>query len=72
MPAWYDNVPSTSPTSHDLALLFMLFCFGSLTDMNLPAPPDNPLSDRFYQLAKCALTLDPNAPAGYDDNPLLH
>ncbi len=51
-------------TSHDLALLFMIFCFGSLTDMNLPAPPDNPLSDKFYQLSKVALTLDPNASPG--------
>jgi hypothetical protein len=51
-------------TSHDLALLFMILCFGSLTDMNLPAPPDNPLSDKFYQLSKAALTLDPNASPG--------
>jgi hypothetical protein len=32
--------------------------------MNLPAPPDNPLSDKFYQLSKAALTLDPNASPG--------
>ncbi len=80
MPMWYEeelfsdkntsSLPGTTiskqrtGTSHDLALLFMLFCFGSLTDMNLPAPPDNPMSDKFYQLTKVALTLDPNASAG--------
>jgi hypothetical protein len=74
MPMWFEDVapsgstlPVSKPrsgTSHDLALLFMLFCFGSLTDMDLPAPPDNAISDKFYQLAKSALTLDPNAPAG--------
>jgi hypothetical protein len=82
MPMWYEEAASSNGlgpnitsgksrtgTSHNLALLFMLFCFGSLTDMDLPAPPDNPVSDKFYQLAKIALTLDPNAPAG-DDNDL--
>lgn len=79
MPMWYEkdlsldnasSLPGTTVskqragTSHDLALLFMLCCFGSLTDMNLPAPPDNPMSDKFYQLTKVALTLDPNASAG--------
>lgn len=77
MPMWYKDAASsggsTSPvtpgkprsrTSHDLALLFMLFCFGSLTDVDLPPPPDNQLSDKFYQLAKCALILDPNAAPG--------
>ena len=54
-------------TSHDLALLFMVFCFGALTDTNLAAPPDNPIADRFYQLVKVALILDPNAlPGGID------
>ena len=49
--------------SHDLALLFMIFCFGSLTDVNLPSPPDNIPADRFYQLTKVSLTLDPQAGA---------
>ena len=50
--------------SHDLAILFMLFCFGSLTDVNLPSPPDNIPAERFYQLTKASLTLDPQAGAG--------
>jgi hypothetical protein len=50
--------------SHDLALLFMIFCFGSLTDVNLPSPPDNVPAERFYQLTKVSLTLDPQAGAG--------
>jgi hypothetical protein len=49
--------------SHDLALLFMIFCFGSLTDVNLPSPPDNIPAERFYQLTKVSLTLDPQAGA---------
>ena len=84
MPQWYEvasnnglsptvitGTPRTG-TSHDLALLFMLFCFGSLTNMDLPAPPDNPISDKFYQLGKAALTLDPNAPAGDDRDLSVH
>lgn len=51
-------------TTHDLALLYMVFCFGAMTDTALPPPPDNPVSSRFYQLTKVALTLDPNAPPG--------
>lgn len=50
--------------SHDLALLFMIFCFGSLTDVNLPSPPDNIPAEKFYQLTKVSLTLDPQAGAG--------
>lgn len=84
MPMWYGVASSNglSPTvtisnprtgtSHDLALLFMIFCFGSLTDMDLPSPPENPISDKFYQLGKAALTLDPNAPAGNDHDLTAH
>jgi len=46
-------------TSHDLALLFIVFCFGALTDINLPPPPDNVIAEKFYQLTKVSLTLDP-------------
>ncbi|KAF8153104.1 fungal-specific transcription factor domain-containing protein [Crassisporium funariophilum] len=53
-----DN-PNRAGTSHDLALLFVLFCFGSLTDTNLLSPPDNAHAERFYQLTKASLTLDP-------------
>ncbi|KAF8803345.1 hypothetical protein BYT27DRAFT_7171817 [Phlegmacium glaucopus] len=49
--------------SHDLALLFVLFCFGALTDTNLPSPPDNIPAERFYQLTKVSLNLDPQASA---------
>jgi hypothetical protein len=50
--------------SHDLALLFLIFCFGSLTDTNLPSPPDNIPAERFYQLTKVSLCLDPHTGAG--------
>ncbi|KAF9563813.1 hypothetical protein CPC08DRAFT_705725 [Agrocybe pediades] len=63
--------PNSGPrtgTSHDLALLFIVFCYGSLTDINLPSPPDNVPAEKFYQLSKAALTLDPAAAAGNADN----
>ena len=50
--------------SHDLALLFVIFCFGSLTDTNLPSPPDNLPAERFYQLTKVSLSMDPQVGAG--------
>jgi Fungal specific transcription factor domain len=40
-------------------LLFVIFCFGSLTDMALPSAPDNPEAEQYYQLTKAALTLEP-------------
>lgn len=45
--------------AHELALLFVIFCFGALTDMNLPAAPDNDLAEKYYTLTKAALTLEP-------------
>ncbi|PPQ92184.1 hypothetical protein CVT25_008958 [Psilocybe cyanescens] len=59
-------VPRTG-TSHDLALLFIVFCFGALTDINLPSPPENAPADKYYQLTKVALTLDPAAPNSVPD-----
>ncbi|KDR77286.1 hypothetical protein GALMADRAFT_96046 [Galerina marginata CBS 339.88] len=56
-------------TSHDLALLFVIFCFGALTDTNLPPPPDNAPAEKFYQLTKAALTLDPGAGSGVTADP---
>lgn len=45
--------------AHDLALLFVIFCFGALTDMNLPAAPDNMLAEQYYNLTKASLSLEP-------------
>ncbi|KAF8909644.1 hypothetical protein CPB84DRAFT_1765097 [Gymnopilus junonius] len=56
--------PPRAGTSHDLALLFVIFCFGFLTDTNLPSAPDNTPAEKYYQLTKAALTLDPTATAG--------
>jgi len=50
---------SPSRSAHDLALLFMIFCFGALTDVNLPPAPENPVSEDFFQLTKAALVLEP-------------
>ncbi|KAF9078402.1 hypothetical protein BDP27DRAFT_1309531 [Rhodocollybia butyracea] len=49
---------SRSRSAHDLALLFMVFCFGALTDVNLPAAPDNLQCEHFYDLTKVGLNLE--------------
>jgi Fungal specific transcription factor domain len=49
--------PSTPATTHDLALLFVIFCLGAVTDDALPPPPGNADGDRFYALARAALAL---------------
>lgn len=47
-------------TAHDLSLLLILLCFGSLTDMTLSSSPLlNPTAERYYQLTKAALGLEP-------------
>ncbi|KAJ3746408.1 hypothetical protein DFH05DRAFT_1394703 [Lentinula detonsa] len=45
-------------SAHDLALLYMVFCFGALTDVNLPAAPDNMQSEHYYDLTKVGLNLE--------------
>jgi hypothetical protein len=49
--------PSVPPTTHDLALLFAIFCFGAVTDDSLPPPPGNADGNHFYALARAALAL---------------
>ncbi|KAI0032055.1 fungal-specific transcription factor domain-containing protein, partial [Vararia minispora EC-137] len=51
--------PLPSATPHDLALLFVILCYGSLVDDSLPAAPDNPEAERYYLLTRAALALDP-------------
>lgn len=53
-----------SKSAHDLALLFIIFCFGALTDINLAAPPDNAPAEKYFQLTKASLSLDPGSPRG--------
>jgi hypothetical protein len=45
-------------SAHDLALLFIIFCFAASTDISLPPAPDNPVTDKFYKLTCAALTLE--------------
>lgn len=45
--------------AHELALMFVIFCFGALTDISLPPAPDNPDADQYFQLTRAALTLEP-------------
>ncbi|KAH8833783.1 fungal-specific transcription factor domain-containing protein [Flagelloscypha sp. PMI_526] len=47
------------PGPHDLALLYIIFCFGSLMDVELPFAPDNDLADRYSILCKATLNLEP-------------
>ncbi|KAF8495572.1 fungal-specific transcription factor domain-containing protein [Russula emetica] len=51
--------PPTVPTPHDLALLFVIFCFGAVTDDTLPPAPGNVEADRFYTLTRAAIALTP-------------
>ena len=51
--------PPATPTAHDLALLFVIFCFGAITDEALPPAPGNPEADRFYTLTRTAIALSP-------------
>lgn len=53
---------STQPqgkTSHELALLFVIFCFGALTDNSLPPAPDNEEANMYCYLTRAALNLEP-------------
>ena len=75
LPLWYSEAPrlgmpsdlpqsnvsqaSVTKGAHDLALLFMIFCFGAYTDISLPPAPDNPDSELYFQLTRAALTLEP-------------
>lgn len=45
-------------TAHDLALLFVVFCFGALTDNELPPAPDNPIAHQYFQLTRAALSME--------------
>ncbi|TBU21266.1 hypothetical protein BD311DRAFT_812472 [Dichomitus squalens] len=58
------NLPQTGAatphaSSHELALMFVVFCFGALTDATLPPAPHNREAERYYQLTKAALSLEP-------------
>ena len=50
---------NSSKGAHDLALLFIIFCFGAYTDISLPPAPDNPDSELYFQLTRAALSLEP-------------
>ncbi|KAH7912868.1 fungal-specific transcription factor domain-containing protein [Hygrophoropsis aurantiaca] len=50
---------SSGKGPHELALLFVVFCFGALTDHALPAAPDNEEADMYFKLTRAALNLEP-------------
>lgn len=50
---------ATEASAHDLALLFVVFCFGALTDPALPPAPNNAEASTYYQLTRAALNLEP-------------
>ncbi|KAL0946244.1 hypothetical protein HGRIS_012501 [Hohenbuehelia grisea] len=51
--------PQNKGSAHDLALLAILFCFGALTDNELPPAPDNTVATQYYQLTRASLSLEP-------------
>ncbi|KAL1748296.1 fungal-specific transcription factor domain-containing protein [Schizophyllum fasciatum] len=51
--------PNPKENPHELAVLFMVFCFGALTDLDLPPAPDNPDAEMYYSLSKAAIALEP-------------
>lgn len=51
--------PGNSRGAHELALLFVIFCFGALADISLPPAPENHDADKYYNLARAALSLEP-------------
>ncbi|RDX52322.1 hypothetical protein OH76DRAFT_207245 [Lentinus brumalis] len=53
------NGTKQQASSHELGLMLVVFCFGALTDATLPAAPHNPEAERYYQLARAALSLEP-------------
>jgi hypothetical protein len=50
---------ATPAGSHELALLFMTFCFGAYTDVSLAPAPENPDAERYFQLSRAALSIEP-------------
>jgi hypothetical protein len=67
LPQWYPEArvelpPAPAPAQgshHELALLFVLFCYGSLTDIAQHAPPDNSDADHYFELTQATLNLEP-------------
>ncbi|EED79379.1 predicted protein [Postia placenta Mad-698-R] len=58
--AAFDLQPARTPgTAHDLALLFVTFCFGALTDVELPPAPHNSEAEQYFQLTRAALNAEP-------------
>ena len=57
--AFHLPTANTQPTAHDLALIFVVFCFGALTDPTLPPAPHNVEATRYYQLTRASLSLEP-------------
>lgn len=58
-PETKDTNVSENTTPHDLALLFVVFCFGALTDPVLPAAPHNTEATRYFDLTRAALNMMP-------------
>ena len=74
------TIPPRTPRNgerHELALLFVLLCYGSLMDTALPAPPDRLPLRAAGQLAEHALdvtgggaaTFEPSAHTGWKSSP---
>ncbi|KAH7882993.1 hypothetical protein F5I97DRAFT_1815347 [Phlebopus sp. FC_14] len=58
-PSTETNANEASRNPHELALLFVIFCFGALTDPTLPPAPDNDEANMYSKLTRAALNLEP-------------
>ncbi|KAL1692923.1 fungal-specific transcription factor domain-containing protein [Schizophyllum commune] len=53
------GAPNPKENPHELAVAFMVLCFGALTDLDLPPAPDNQDAEQYYSLSKAAIGLEP-------------
>ncbi|THH32859.1 hypothetical protein EUX98_g1327 [Antrodiella citrinella] len=59
LPESGSNAAKKNYTAHDLALIFVVFCFGALTDPILPPAPYNVEAEQYYQLTRAAMNIEP-------------
>ena len=58
-PAGPSSLDTPNKNPHELALLFVVLCLGSLYDDALPCGPDNDEAKTYFELTKVALNLEP-------------
>ena len=59
LPESSTNTGKKAYSAHDLALIFVVFCFGALTDPILPPAPYNVEAEQYFQLTRAAMNVEP-------------